>query len=53
MQEQTKRFYEYRKQNLQPGEFHLLNDFNHYTIFDELTGVDGAIRKAIKKRVLG
>ena len=53
MQEQTIRLYEYRKQNLQPGGFQLLNDFNHYTIFDELTGVDGAIRKAIKKRVLG
>ncbi len=53
MQEQTKRFYEYRKQNLQPGEFHLLNDFNHYTIFDELIGIGGAIHKAIKKRVLG
>jgi arylformamidase len=52
MQEQTKKFYEYRKRNAQTGEFQILNDFNHYTIFDELVGVDGAIYKSIKKRAL-
>lgn len=50
MQEQTINFYEYRKQNTQPGEFQLLNGCNHYTIFDELVSVDGAIYKSIKRR---
>jgi len=53
MQEQTIKFYDYRKTNAQSGEFQILNSFNHYTIFDELVRVDGAIYKSLKKRMLG
>jgi arylformamidase len=53
MQEQTIKFYKYRKTNAQSGELQLLNSFNHYTIFDELVGVDGAIYKNIKKKAPG
>ncbi|APB99102.1 alpha/beta hydrolase [Polynucleobacter asymbioticus] len=51
MQNQTINFSEYRKQNLQQGECKLLNGFNHYTIFDELIQVGGAIHKQVKEKV--
>ena len=53
MQEQTIKFYDYRKTNAQSGDFQVLNSFNHYTIFDEVVRVDGAIYKSLKKRALG
>ena len=53
MQEQTIKFYDYRKTNAQSGDFQILNSFNHYTIFDEVVRVDGAIYKSLKRRALG
>lgn len=49
MQMQTNDFYRYRQAHAQPGSYTLLNDLNHYTIFDELVNEDGAVLKAIQK----